>query len=326
MKRITYISQLTPGVTAQDINAIAAVSVRNNQRLGVTGVLLYTAGIFFQIIEGEAATLDALYTKIAADPRHADVICLHSENMSARLYPHWDMHTINLDQADDPLTRPFKALLQHLGQTHQIIQKYTQPAVTQLLESGVNPLLIPARTCEKIILFSDIVGFSRLSEDLPVTEVAALVNCYLDIVSQCISAYGGEVSKYIGDSVMAYFSPAQADAALQAGREIIQRLSAQRAQAPAGSAFAQLSSGVGLAAGTVLEGNFGSALKMDYTIIGDAVNIAARLESLTRHLGYPVLLSRAVMLYCVKPWPFIPVGRHPLKGKNVEVDVFGIEI
>lgn len=324
MKRITYISKIAEPLTDAQVHDIGTISACNNQALGVTGVLVSTAGIFFQIIEGEELAVDPLYRKIVLDPRHADIFCLNTEYVTERLFPDWAMQVVNLDTDEDVLIRPFRALLQHLGQTHQIIQKYTQPAVTRRLETGLNPLSISPHASHKIILFSDIVGFSKLSERLPVAQVAELVNRFLEICSVCVDEHGGEVTKYIGDCVMALFDPDQADQALHGSLAILRQLAGLRATAQQDEPFALLHGGIGLAAGMVLEGNLGSSVKMDYTVLGDAVNTASRLESLTRSLGIPLLFSAAVKECCQEDWPFHYVGTQTLKGKEDRVEVLSL--
>ncbi len=326
MKRITYISHPSPDLSGADIQAIAEVSARNNRELGVSGVLISAAGIFFQIIEGEETILDRLYRRIASDARHSDVICLQTEHdISQRLFPDWSMRTINLDEDYGAVSRAFKSLLQRLGEAYRIINKYTPPAVSGFLDAGLNPLEIPPQRREKIILFADIVAFSTLTENLPVEQVAELVNRYLNLCTQVISQHQGEVTKYIGDCVMAYFGPGQADNALRASLEILRQLQALRASAPPASALGVLYSGIGLAAGSVMEGNFGASLKVDYTVIGDAVNTASRLEALTRHAGHPLLFSAEVKALCQENQAFVEAGRYRLKGKAGEVSVFSLD-
>lgn len=326
LKRLTYISHFAEQLSAEAIHQIGRISRRNNRALDVTGVLICSGGFFFQILEGEADAVDALYVKILADKRHTDILCLKTENdISERLFPDWSMEVFNLDTDTAGISFPLRAVLRNLSEAQEIIGKYTQPAVLKYLQQGGNPLLIRPHKRERIILFGDIVGFSTLSERLPVEELGALINAYLELVSHIIDAHGGEVSKYIGDCVMAYFSVEHTDAALQTALLIQQELAALRAVMSPEHPYQLLYCGIGLARGEVMEGNFGSSVKMDHTVIGDAVNTAARLEALTRELDHSVLVSAAVKRGAQQPWPWLSLGEQDLKGKNGLVEVFTLD-
>ncbi len=324
MKRIVYISKLSPNTAIEEIQKIAEISSKNNKTSNITGVLLYVGDLFFQVIEGEIDNVESLYRKILIDPRHTDILCLKTEyGVTERLYPNWSMKTINLDELTDIIIQPIKSLLQTVTQSHRILEKYTQPTVINILVQGQNPLLVAPHMIEKIVFFSDIRSFSIFSEKLPINQVVSLVNQYLDICSIHISAFGGEVLKFIGDSVMASFPATAADSAIEACLAILQELQQLRAQRI--SPFDVLYTGIGLSCGEVIEGNVGSHIKMDYTLLGDEVNVAARLEGLTRHLPYALVLTKAVKMRTQKTWHFVDLGVHSIKGKQKEVSIFSIE-
>lgn len=326
MKRITYMSTYAYPLSDQEIESIRVISSRNNQATGITGVLVTVGGHFFQIIEGEEDAIDHLFERISRDPRHRGVVCLKTESdISDRLFPDWSMNTINLDQHTDAILFPLKVLFQTVGEAHHIIERYTQPSIKRFMASGINPLSVPSRKVEKLILFTDIVSFSFLSDHFSVEEVSQVVNDLLDLCTSCIAERGGEVSKFIGDCVMAYFSPSQVDQAIEASLAILDRLRRLRAEGAPGSFHRVLYCGIGLSLGTVIEGNIGSATKMDYTIIGDPVNTAARVESLTRQLGKALALTEKVKTRAQRPWHFIDVGHHDLKGKTLDTRVFSID-
>lgn len=327
MKRVTYISKISRHLLAEEIQQINEVSIRNNQRDNITGVLLYLNTLFFQIIEGEAEQIDKLYERIRVDGRHTDILCLKTEyNITERKFPDWDMKLIDLDEYSDVLIQSvIKNLLQTLTESHRVLERYTPPRVINFINEGINPLTVLPQTVEKIILFSDIVAFSTLTEKLPVNKVVTLVNDYLTICSRIISAQGGEVIKFIGDSVMASFTKEQGDAALRASLEILIELKRLRENADSQNPLRWLYAGIGLSCGKVIEGNVGAIVKMDYTLLGDAVNVAARLESLTRHLPHTLALTAEVKNCCKANWSFIPLGKHPIKGKQKWIEVYSID-
>ncbi len=114
MKRIKYISRFAAPMTARDIERIAAQSAAKNRKLGITGLLMATGGVFFQVIEGPDDALDKLYSRILRDPRHRDVLTLRVEEGNlTRLFPGWEMKKVDLDTATD--LRPGAAEGHHPG-------------------------------------------------------------------------------------------------------------------------------------------------------------------------------------------------------------------
>ena len=178
-------------------------------------------------------------------------------------------------------------------------------------------------TIRAVIWLSDLRGFTTLSDRLPREALIALLNAYFDCVGGAIDEAGGDILKFVGDAVLAIF-PLAGDADLAAtGRAAL----AAAAKARAGLAeLRKLAGGesldfrTALHVGDVMYGNIGTAKRLDFTVIGPAVNLTARLESLAAALGEPILVSadiaRAVGdgVECI--------GRHPLKGLLAPVEVF----
>lgn len=223
-------------------------------------------------------------------------------------------------RAEDEL----KASRERLMMMNQILEKYTQPAVLRILNSGINPLNVRPHIIEKIVFFTDLVHFSTLSESLKIGEVVILVEKYLTICTNTVTSYGGEVIKFMGDGVMAYFPIDHADNAIRAGLEIIAKIESLRESAPVNDPASLLYAGIGISQGKVTEGNIGSDIKQDYTILGDTVNIASRLESLTRRLLAPICLSGEVRANAKESWTFMDMGKHALKGRDTLIDVYAV--
>ncbi|NLI78941.1 MAG: family 3 adenylate cyclase [Candidatus Riflebacteria bacterium] len=323
MKRITYISQLAPEVRREALAGIARVAAGHNAAVGITGVLVAVGGFFFQVIEGPADRIDALMTRIRADRRHRELrILACEEGVAARLFPDWAMRPVDLDAASDDVLRPIRVLLERLAHSHAVIQRYTQPAVMRILERGLDPLSVPLRRRERVILFADLVGFSRLVERFPDEAIAGMVTRFIDICDGRVAAAGGEVSKVIGDCVMAFAPREQTDAMIAAALGILGDLHRCRTEAVDGRAEACLRCGIGLSLGAVLEGNLGSQRKSDYTVLGDAVNVASRLEAISRTTGRALILSAPVRAAARQSWPFVALGCHPLKGKSEPQELF----
>jgi len=326
MKRITYVSTRNADLSADAIEAIGQVAAKNNLELGVTGFLVSIDQFFFQILEGDPPVVDQLLERIRLDPRHQHLLVLKAEEgVTVRLFPKWSMRTIRLSESNDMILQAIRILLENITQSHRIIERYTQPSVLRFLSAGVNPLEIQVRKIGKIILFGDVVGFSYLCQKFAIEEVTEVVNAYLDACSNRITQMGGEVTKYIGDCIVAYFSPDQADSAIEACLQILLDLRGLRQAAGKCQLMRFLYCGFGLSHGQVIQGNIGSNIKMDYTVLGDTVNIAARLEALTRTIQRAIAFSDEVRQSAKRDWPFECVGEFKLKGQDKFCAVYSLD-
>ena len=167
---------------------------------------------------------------------------------------------------------------------------------------------------EAAIWFSDLQGWSRLANTLPPEEAVALANAYFEIVDAAILAAGGEVLKLIGDAVLAIFTgPPQEACRAALG-------AAAAAQAEAAAKAVTFRFGIGLNWGEVVMGNVGSPTRLDFTVMGQAVNLAARIEKLTRKLDRPVVCSAA--LAEVSGLALDDLGRHPVAGWDEPVAIY----
>jgi adenylate cyclase len=178
-----------------------------------------------------------------------------------------------------------------------------------------------------IILASDMRGFTALSDRLPGEELIALLDDYFDAVVAPVQARGGEVLKFMGDGLLAIFplggwTPADAAemalAAVADSFTSIDRLNAARLAAGRN----EFRIGIGLHLGEIIFGNVGAVDRLDFTAIGPAVNLACRLETLTKRLGRPLLLSRDFAGACRSP--LVSLGFHPVKGLSEPEEVFGL--
>ena len=180
-------------------------------------------------------------------------------------------------------------------------------------------------------MFTDIAGFSSVAENLSAPEVAAVVNRHFEIVAGCIEAEDGTVDKFIGDSVMAFWGApdAQADAAERACRAALAIADAIRAENDRRRSEGDVPLGIriGIHTGSATVGNIGSPGRINYTIIGDAVNVGQRLEQLGKSL-FPegsetaILVSGATAAALGPDFHPTPAGKHLVKGRAGEIDVF----
>jgi adenylate cyclase len=174
----------------------------------------------------------------------------------------------------------------------------------------------------------DLRDFTAMSNQLPRDEVLAILNDYFDAVTRPVLAHGGEILKFIGDSVLAIF-PMKDDldrddkcrVALTAAEEALEAMrDVNELRASAGKA--PLGVGIGLHAGSVSYGNIGSQTRLDFTVIGPAVNLAARITGLCRPLNQRLLASKAFASPCGSK--LVPLGHYPMHGFDQPQEVYGL--
>jgi len=176
-----------------------------------------------------------------------------------------------------------------------------EAVVDQALATDAMDALLAARRMDGTVMFNDLRRFTTFAESHPVEQVIQVLNRYLTEVSDAVLDNGGTLVAYLGDGVMSVFgAPVEAqdhaDRALLAAREILgPRLDAFNRWVEGQGLHWRFEMGVGLNAGPVMSGNVGSERRLEYAAIGDTTNTAARVESLTKELGVPLLLTQAVV-------------------------------
>lgn len=173
----------------------------------------------------------------------------------------------------------------------------------------------------------DMRGFTMLSERWPRDDVIACLNEYFDTMAGPVERHGGEILKFIGDAMLAVFpleSPEACARALQAALEA-QAAMAELNRRYRAAGHEETGYGIALHVGDVMYGNIGTATRLDFTVIGPAVNVAARLEALTKELRRHVLVSGPFAAMCPRSGEcLVPLGRFQLEGVGQEIEVLGL--
>jgi len=206
--------------------------------------------------------------------------------------------------------------LSERDRVRDLLGKVVSPEVAEeLLSRGIE---LGGEEREVSVLFSDVRDFTSLAERRSPQELVGFLNAYLTRVSDIVERNGGVVDKYIGDAVMAVFGAplSEEDDALRAvrtGMGMVAALEELGDEAP--------SIGVGINTDVVVAGNMGSTTRLNYTVIGDGVNLASRLEGLTKRYGVPVIVSESTRNAC-PGWVFRELDRVRVKGKQRPVRIF----
>ena len=179
-------------------------------------------------------------------------------------------------------------------------------------------------TVRAAIMICDLRDFTKISDNWPRDDVIDLLNGYFDAMSEPIARHGGEILKFIGDGLLAIFPLSQPSAcanlllAVAEARQAMVALNEKNSE----TGRAPLNYGIGVHVGDVMYGNIGSRTRLDFTVIGPAVNMASRLESLTKQLGRTVLLSRAFADFVESDFDLERVGEYPVRGFSDPIELF----
>src|ERR1700752_393439 len=179
-------------------------------------------------------------------------------------------------------------------------------------------------TVRAAIMICDLRDFTRISDNWPRDDVIDLLNGYFDAISEPIERRGGEILKFMGDGLLAIFPLSQPTAcanllhAVAEARQAMAVLNERNGE----TGRAPLKYGIGVHFGDVMYGNIGSRTRLDFTVIGPAVNMASRLEALTKQLGKTALLSRTFADLVESDFDLERVGEYPVRGFNDPIELF----
>ena len=214
----------------------------------------------------------------------------------------------------------------------KVFSKYINPYIMErLLEDPAGSLsVLGGQKREITVAFADIRGFTTIAEHLAAEEVVKFLNECFSMLSNIIFKYNGTIDKYIGDCIMFFWNapveqPDHPYLAVKCVIEMFYELNKlnQIYQFPFGF---KIRMGAGINTGEAVVGNIGSAQLMEYTVVGDTVNVASRLQELTKEFNVPIIISEYVNEKVKDRISTIPLGKVILRGRKQEIEIFGIKI
>jgi len=237
------------------------------------------------------------------------------------------------------LTLIFSSFVREQQQRKQIrsaFAQYMSPALVEQLAQSPEKLVLGGEDRELTIMFSDVRGFTAISETYKNDPqgLTALMNRFLTPLTNAILARKGYIDKYMGDAIMAFWNAPLDDKnhqlnACEAAVDMLDRIDElndirEREAQDGGHAFIPINVGVGLNTGTCTVGNMGSDIKFNYSVLGDSVNLASRLEGQTKEYGFPIIVGSTTALAVKEKFAILELDFIMVKGKKEPEVIYAI--
>jgi adenylate cyclase len=237
------------------------------------------------------------------------------------------------------LTLIFTSFVREQAQRRQIrsaFGQYLSPALVEQLAQSPEKLVLGGEEREMTIMFSDVRGFTTISESYKSDPqgLTTLMNRFLTPLTNAILARKGTIDKYMGDAIMAFWNAPLDDKehqlnACEAAVDMLERIDVLNAQRELEAkerdqAFIPLNVGVGLNTGVCVVGNMGSDLRFDYSVLGDSVNLASRLEGQSKEYGFPIIVGSRTALAVKDKFAILELDFIMVKGKSEPEVIYAI--
>ncbi len=236
-----------------------------------------------------------------------------------------------IGQLGDSLNKMIEEL-RRKEQLQNMISTYIDPRIVEKIIMPGRPEILAGQRQTMTVMFTDLAGFTKIGEQLSPTGLVKLTNRYFTIMTECIQAEQGIIDKFIGDSVMAYWGPPfvneedQAAAACRAALKQKEALVKFRKELPEllglRKDLPEINIRIGIATGEVVVGNIGSDTARSFTVMGDVVNLASRLETANQQYGSTILMSDNTMTMADFKIETREIDKIVFKGKTEPVKVF----
>ncbi|HEY8212191.1 MAG TPA: adenylate/guanylate cyclase domain-containing protein [Myxococcaceae bacterium] len=301
---------------SQDITALRASA--NRELLVSVGILLAATGVALLLSRATGNRMVQSIERIGAAAA------------SLKTGEYRPAEVVRTGDELEALAGAFNQALHGLKERDQLkdaFGKYANRHVVELVTQG-KKIELGGETIPVTVFFADIRGFTTISEKMEPRRLLDFLNLYFREMVGCVIAEGGAVDKYIGDAIMAVFGAPvpEPDDALRAVRAALQMRArlASLNESFAERGLPQIRFGLGIHSGTVVAGHMGHSERLEYTVIGDPVNVASRLESMTKELQVDILLSEDTFLKVRDRVEAEPLQRMAVRGRAQEILVYRV--
>lgn len=211
----------------------------------------------------------------------------------------------------------------------QAFQHYFSPQIMEAILKEPQRLTLGGQRREVTILFSDIRSFTGLSERLPPQQLTQLLHEYFDAMTEEVFATDGIVDKYVGDAIMAFWGapldqPDQADRAVHTAINMVKRLKQLQEKWSNEGLPGSIDAGIGINLGVATVGNLGSTRRFDYTLVGDAVNAASRIEQLNKEFQSHIIISETTRAQLTLKIRTKDLGEVQVRGRENPIRVYEV--
>jgi adenylate cyclase len=329
--RATPVDNVYPGVEIHANLIAGMLDKRIKQKppymLGAEVILLVIGGVALSVL---IPILSALWATVAALAGLAGVVLLNVGiwnygdtvlPLASAVLMTGALYTVNMAYGYFVEARSKRQFTELFGQ-------YVPPELVDRMAEDPGKYSMEGKSEDLTVLFSDIVGFTSISESLEPKELAAFINEYLTSMSLVIRNHHGTLDKYIGDAIMAFWGAPVEDRE-HARHGILSALAMQRelarinAEVVKPKGWPEIRIGIGLNSGVMRVGDMGSRIRRAYTVMGDPVNLGSRLEGLTREYGVGIIASESTKSK-VKGFVFRELDKVKVKGKDEPVAIFEV--
>jgi len=299
--------------------------------LGVTGYIFYI--VIRSILSGKKESIAfiigffVLVTALINDMLHAQLIIRSMHLIPFALFFFVFTQAVMLSWRFAKTFSANEILSKEVLETNRSLQRFVpQEFLSYLEKESIKDVSLGDHVKKEMtVLFCDIRNFTFLSEHLTPEENFNFINSYLERMSPVIREYGGFIDKFIGDAIMALFSDS-ADSAVMAAIEMQERLARYNTEERQSAGRIQIQMGIGIHTGDLMLGTIGDVLRMDTTVISDAVNLTSKIEAVTKQFGLNIAISESTFKRLNDPsnYQYRFIGKVPVKGKKHPVAIFDI--
>jgi adenylate cyclase len=337
--KTTPVSPVMPGVEihAQVIESALTRAVLSQPNYGIA--VEFCAAILFGVLVIAFAPLFGPITLVAVGALFATLLIGTSWYFYTQQRLLIDFTYPLLSTTSIYLTLIFTSFVREQAQRRQIrsaFGQYLSPALVEQLAQSPEKLVLGGEEREMTIMFSDMRGFTSISESYKNDPqgLTALMNRFLTPLTNAILDRKGTIDKYMGDAIMAFWNAPLDDGthqinACEAALDMLERVDAlnqeRRIEAEqADRPFIPLNVGVGLNTGTCVVGNMGSDMRFDYSVFGDSVNLASRLEGQSKEYGFPIIVGSRTALAAREKFAILELDFIMVKGKKEPEVIYAI--